>query len=89
MQEKDFNIEEYEYINDFIESKIHILRKNEQFNNKYIKLLKKIEELERKIPEEYKKDFNEIIDLFYETEKFYLPFSYSLGIKYGSEINKL
>ena len=36
-----------------------------------------------------KEKFNEIIQLFLETEEYYFALSYSLGVKYGKDLNEL
>ena len=48
-----------------------------------------IEELERTLTEEQKRQLDEIIQLFYKTEEYYFAFSYTLGMKYGEELKRL
>ena len=48
-----------------------------------------IEELERTLTEEQKRQLDEIIELFYKTEEYYFAFSYTLGMKYGEELKRL
>ena len=72
-----------------IESKTSILRKNEDFNQKYLKLFDSIDKLEKNLSEEQKIQFNEILNLFYQPEEYYYPLSYSLGLKYGEDLKKI
>lgn len=89
MENKNFKEKDYKFISDLIENKLPILRKNEDFNKKYLKLWDAIEELEKNLTEEQKNKFNEIIQLFYQTEEYYFAFSYSLGVKYGENLKEL
>ena len=86
---QDFNIEDYKYINDFIEQKISYLRKNKKFNQKYLKLSDTMDALENSLLPGQKEQLNELIKLFYETEEYYFVFSYLLGAKYGENLNQL
>lgn len=91
MQNKNgiFNNNDYKYISNFIEEKLPILRQNKKFNEKYLKLTNSIENLEKTLTENQKEQLDEIIQLFYETEEYYFAFSYSLGLKYGKELEEL
>ena len=84
-----FNNEDYKFISNFIEDKIHILKENENFQKDYLRLTDAIEELEQTLSPEQKNRLNEILQLFYKTEEFYLAFSYSLGVKYGTDLKSL
>ena len=84
-----FDNEDYKYISQFVEGKIPILRKNANFNEKYLKLTDKIEELEKTLSLNQVEQFHEVVDLFYQTEEYYFAFSYSLGVKYGQDLEKL
>ena len=83
-----FYNEDYKLISEMIEKKIPTLRKNEVFNKKYLRLTDAMEELENSLSKEQKEKFNEIVKLFYETEAYYFAFSYSLGVKYGKDLEK-
>ena len=80
---------DYKYISNLIEEKIPILRKNQDFENKYTKLSDAIENLESDLSDSQKEQFDEIIKLFYETEKYYFALSYSLGVKFGKDLNEI
>lgn len=80
---------DYIFISDLVEKKLPILKQNIDFNNYYIKLSDSIEELEKKLPDEQKEKLNEIIQLFYKTEEYYFALAYSLGVKYGEDLQKL
>ena len=91
---KGYNMEifdngDYKYISQFVEGKIPILRKDTKFNEKYLKLTDMMEELEKSLSPEQVEKFHEIVELFYKTEEFYFAFSYSLGVKYGQDLEKL
>ena len=89
-QEKEiFNNEDYKYISNFVEEKLPILRQNKKFNEKYLNLTDAIEKLEKTLSVSQKEQLEEIIKLFYETEEYYFAFSYSLGLKYGKELEEL
>ena len=84
-----FSNDEYKYISDFVESKIHILRQNENFNKKYLEQTNLIDNLNKDLSGEQKEKFNTLIKSFYETEEYYFALSYSLGIKYGENLKLL
>lgn len=84
-----FENEDYKAISNFIETKIPLLRKNVHFEKIYKELYTKIEEFEKTLTKEKAEQFNEIIKLIYQTEEYYLSFAYSLGIKYGKNIEKM
>ena len=91
MNEKNeiFNNDDYKFISNFIEKKLPILRQNKNFNTKYLNLTDTIENLEKTLSVTQKEQLDEIIKLFYETEEYYFAFSYSLGVKYGKELEQL
>lgn len=70
------NNENYKYISEFIEQKLPILRENTDFNEKYLTLANKMEELEKNLSPKRLEEFHEIVELFYETEEYYFAFSY-------------
>ena len=84
-----FDNDDYKYISDFVESKIPILRKNEEFNKKYIEQSNLIDNLNETLSGEQKEKLNMLIKTFYETEEYYFALSYSLGIKYGESLKLL
>ena len=88
-EEEIFNNDSYKFISNLVEEKISILRNNKNFNEKYTRLTNEIENLEKHLNQEQREQFNEIIKLFYETEEYYFAFSYSLGIKYGKDLEKI
>ena len=84
-----FNNQNYKYISKLMEEKLPILRKNDDFNKKYLRLSDSMEELDETLSEKQKEQFNEIVQLFYNTEEYYFALSYSLGVKYGQDLQKL
>ena len=84
-----FNDDNYKYISDFIESKIHVLRQNENFNKKYIEQTNLIDKLNETLSGKQQEELNELIKSFYETEEYYFALSYSLGVKYGESLRLL
>ena len=84
-----FDNNNYKYISDFVESKIPILRQNENFNKKYIEQTNLIDKLNETLSGEQQEELNELIKSFYETEEYYFALSYSLGVKYGESLKLL
>lgn len=84
-----FNNSDYKFISDFVESKISILKENDSFKKDYLRLTDAIEELEASLSPAQKNQLDEVIQLFYKTEEFYFAFSYSLGLKYGTDLKNL
>ncbi len=64
-----FKDNSYKYISNFVESKIPILRQNEDFNKKYMEQSDLIDKLNTNLSGEQKENFNTLIKLFYETEE--------------------
>ena len=84
-----FKDDSYKYISDFVESKISILRQNEDFNKKYIEQSKLIDSFTTSLSGEQKEKFEALLKTFYETEEYYFALSYSLGVKYGESLKSL
>lgn len=84
-----FNNDDYKFISNFVEQKMPILKENQNFKKDYLRLTDAMEELEYTLSEQQKKQFDEIIQLFYKTEEYYFALSYTLGVKYGEELKKL
>ena len=84
-----FNNGNYKYISNFVESKIPILRQNENFNQKYLEQANLMDNLNDTLSGKQKEKFNNLIKSFYETEEYYFALSYSLGVKYGKDLNLL
>lgn len=56
-----FKNEDYKFMSKLVEKRLPILRKNEDFNKKYIRLSDAMEELEKTLSEKQKEQFNEIV----------------------------
>lgn len=84
-----FNNEIKDFINNLIEEKLPILKENTDFKEKYLRLSDAMDELDKTLSKNQKDLFDEIVDLFYETEKYYFTLSYSLGLKYGEDLKKI
>lgn len=80
---------DYRLIINLINDRMEKLKKYKGFNEKYTKLYDMIDEMDVLLNDEQKQKFNEIMQLFYETEEYYFALSYSLGVKYGNEIKNL
>lgn len=89
MDNKIFNSDDYKFISNLIEKKLPLLKENEDFNRKYVRLSDAMDELEVTLSATQKEQFNEIVQLFYETEEYYFALAYSLGLKYGNDLNLL
>lgn len=68
---------DYKLITNLIDKKMEELKKYEEFNKKYKKLYDKIDEIEILFDDKQKTKFNEIMELFYETEEYYFALAYS------------
>lgn len=79
----------YKFIINLINEKIDILKKCEDFNKKYTELYDVMDELELILDDKQKEKFNELMQLFYGTEEYYLALAYSLGVKYGNDLKNL
>lgn len=86
---KIFNSENLTFINDMIEHRIPILKQCGDFKIKYERQFEMIDNLEKECTETQKEMLSEIIQLFYETERYYFFLAYSLGVKYGEELQEL
>ena len=84
-----FNNETKDFISNLVEEKLSILKENTDFKEKYTRLSDAMDELEKTLSKNQEELFNEIVNLFYETEKYYFTLSYSLGLKYGEDLKKL
>ena len=84
-----FNNEIKDFINNLIEEKLPILKENTDFKEKYLRLSDAMDELDKTLSKNQKELFDEIVDLFYATEKYYFTLSYSLGLKYGEDLKKI
>ena len=80
---------DYKLITNLIDEKMEELKKYEEFNKKYKKLYDKIDEIEILFDDKQKTKFNEIMELFYETEEYFFALAYSLGVKYGNDLKYL
>ncbi len=80
---------DYRLITNLINDRIEKLKKYKGFNEKYAKLYDMIDEMDVLLNDEQKQKFNEIMQLFYETEEYYFALSYSLGVKYGNDLKNL
>ena len=89
MDNKIFNSDDYKFISNLIEKKLPLLKENEDFNRKYVRLSDAMDELEATLSATQKEQFNEIVQLFDETEEYYFALAYSLGLKYGNDLNLL
>lgn len=89
MDNKIFNSDDYKFISNLIEKKLPLLKENEDFYKKYVRLSDAMDELEATLSATQKEQFNEIVQLFYETEEYYFALAYSLGLKYGNDLNLL
>lgn len=87
--ENIFDEEFIDCVNLFIENKMPLLRENLDFENKDKKLSESIENLTQKLNEENKNKLEEVLKLFYETERYLFVLAYSLGIKYGKDLTKI
>lgn len=88
-QESIFENENYRYISNFVEENIGVLKNNQDYQEKYKRLTDAMEELDITLTDIQKKQFHEIVQLFYQTEEYYFALSYSLGVKYGEDLKQI
>ena len=84
-----FNNDNYKFISNNVEQKLPILKENQNFKKEYLRLTDAMEELEQTLSKQQKEQFDEIVQLFYKTEEYYFAFSYSLGVKYGKDLENI
>ena len=84
-----FESGDYKFVTNLINEKIDKLKICDEFNKKYIKLYDLMDETQILFDENQKKKFNEIVQLSYEIEEYYLALAYSLGVKYGKDLEKM
>ena len=80
---------DYKFVTNLINDKIDTLKKYKNFNEQYTKLYDTIDELDFILDDRQKEKFNEIMQLFYNTEEYYFALAYSLGVKYGKDLEKI
>lgn len=88
-KEDFFENGDYKLITNLINDKMEKLKKYENFSKKYKRLYDVIDELELILDDKQKEKFNEVMQLVYETQEYYLALSYSLGVKYGDNLKNL
>lgn len=76
-------------INDFVENKSNLLNEIKDFKEKDKTLSLYMDELEKQLDKESKDKFDQIIKLMYQVEEYYIALAYSLGTKYGENIENL
>ena len=84
-----FENDKYDIIAEFIEEKIPVLKENKDFCEKYNKIYSIMDILKKSLKKEERLLLDDLIDLNYEVEKYYFVLAYSLGVKYGEELNKI
>lgn len=84
-----FENDNYKSISELVNGKIHVLRENQDFNEKYVRFFDLMDKLSENLNGENIDLFNEFIELYYKTEEYYLALAFSLGVKYGEELNKI
>ena len=87
--EKIFEKEIVSHISSFIEEKTEKLKEVKDFAEKDKKLAMNMETLDEKIPDELRKNFDEMVRLTYQIEEYYFTLAYLLGAKYGEQLEKL
>ena len=84
-----FNDGSYKFVTNMINEKIDVLKENGEFNEKYTRMYDLIDEFDLILEDNQKKKFNKITELIYNTEEYYFALAYSLGVKYGKDLEKL
>ena len=84
-----FDTDTIAYVNQLIESKANLLINEKDFQDKDKMLSLSIEDFENELSKEQKDKFDEIIKLMYQVEEYYIALAYSLGAKYGTNLEKM
>lgn len=88
-KEELFDKTEVGSISDFVESKSPILNEIDDFKEKDKMLSLNMELFEKELSADEKEKFDNIIKLMYQVEEYYISLAYSLGVKYGKNIDKM
>lgn len=80
---------DYKFVMNLFNEKMSILKSCEAFNEQYTKFFDVMEEIEDTLNEKQKEKFNEFVTLIYGIEEYYFAFVYSLGVKYGQDLEKI
>ncbi|MCI9063542.1 MAG: hypothetical protein HFJ17_02935 [Clostridia bacterium] len=84
-----FDEETISYVSQLVESKSNLLNDIKDFRDKDKMLSICMEDLEGNLSSENKKKFDEVIKLMYQVEEYYITLAYSLGTKYGKNLDKM
>ena len=88
-EEELFDTDTISYITQLVESKSNLLNEIKDFKEKDKMLSLSMEALENELSKENKDKFDKIIKLMYQVEEYYIALAYSLGTKYGNNIEKI
>ena len=83
-----FKNNNYKFISNFVESKVSILKNDDNFNKLNLRLTNTMQELDRSLTDTQKDLFDELLQLFYSNEEYYFALAYSLGVKFGNDLKK-
>ena len=84
-----FDTDTITYVAQLVESKADILRNEKDFMEKDKILALSIEDFEKELTKEQKDRFDKVIKLMYQVEEYYIALAYSLGTKYGENLEKM
>ena len=87
--ENFFDKDTVENISNLVESKMNMLKDIPDFKEKDKLFSANMEELDKKLPEDLKEQFDEIVRLNYQIEDYYFTLAYLLGSKYGESMGKI
>lgn len=80
---------DYKFVMNLFNEKMPILKSCKAFNEQYTKFFDIMECIEETLSEEQRQKFNEFVTLIYSIEEYYFAFIYSLGVKYGQDLDKI
>ncbi len=80
---------DYKFVMNLVNEKMSILKSCKAFNEQYTKFFDVMEDIEDTLNEKQKEKFNEFITLIYSIEEYYFAFVYSLGVKYGQDLERI
>lgn len=80
---------DYKFVMELFNEKMPILKSCKTFSEQYARFFDVMEDIEDTLNEKQKEKFNEFVTLIYDIEEYYFAFVYSLGVKYGQDLEKI
>ena len=88
-KEELFDTDTVSCINQLVDSKADLLKNQKDFKEKDELLALSLDNFEKELSKEQKEKFDQVIKLMYQVEEYYIVLAYSLGMKYGENLEKM